>query len=117
MRTGLVCVTNVCTADTTLSTAIRITMPSRLMEGAPLIYISPSPRVSWSCVCVARQVLFTMPTGLIERAPLIYISPYPRVSWSCFYVARQVLFSLMLLTPLIGPTPMLLLLENGANLE
>ena len=83
MRTGLVCVTNVCTADTTLSTAIRITMPSRLMEGAPLIYISP----------------------------------YPRVSWSCFYVARQVLFSLMLLTPLIGPTPMLLLLENGANLE
>ena len=82
VKTGIICVTSIFTADTILSTAIRITMRSELMERAPLISISPSPRFSWSCFCVARQVLV----------------------------------SLTLLTPLIGPTPVLLLLQNGAIL-
>ena len=82
MRTGIICVTGICTADTMLSTVIRITM-----------------RI-----------------GLMERAPLISVSPSSRVAWSCFYVARQVLFSLMLLTLLIGLTPVLLLLQDGAIL-
>ena len=82
VRTGIICVTGIFTANTMLSTAICITMRN----------------------------------GLMERAPLISISPSPRVSWSCFCVARQVLFSLKLLTPLIGPMPVLLLLQDGAIL-
>ena len=80
--TAIICVTCVCTADTMLSTTIRITTRS----------------------------------GIVERASLISISPSPRVSWSCFCVARQVLLSLMLLTPLNGPTPVLLLLQDDAVL-
>ena len=80
--TAIICVTCVCTADTMLSTTIRITTRS----------------------------------GIVERASLISISPSPRVSWSCFCVARQVLLSLMLLTPLNGPTPVLLLLHDDAFL-
>ena len=82
VRTGIICVTGIFTADTMLSTVICITVRN----------------------------------GLMERAPLIYVSSSPRASWSCFCVARQVLFSLKLLTPLTGPTSVLLFLQDGAIL-
>lgn len=43
----------------------------------------------------------------IEISLLIIVPPSPHAPWSSFDLARQVIFSLMLLTPLIRPTPVL----------
>ena len=61
---------------------------------------------------LSTPIRIAMRNGLLEGPSLNYISPSPRVSWSYFCVARQVLFSMMLLAPLIEPTPVLLLFQN-----
>ena len=46
VASGIFGATGVCTADTMLGAAVRIAMCSALIARAPLISISPSPRVS-----------------------------------------------------------------------
>ena len=74
VRTGIICIIGIFTADTMLSTAICITISNGLLERA-LSCISPSPRVSWSCFCVARQVLFSLKllTSLIGPTPVLLL--------------------------------------------
>ena len=84
------------------------------------VWIARSGIICEPVVCIAivlwmlHTALCVAVRGRLGNNTTAFCSP--RVSGCCFYVARRVLRSLDLLSPLAGPKPVLLFLQDGAVL-